>query len=119
MSKCDTEEPNTRGFGAYICTCPLGSTPAVLLPLAAMTSVPTKCRSPVSTLAVARSASVMAGKSFNVRWSSRRRMKVSSRPESLAPLESTKVRKPSPWPNSCRATLTRSIRPAGGLPSYP
>jgi hypothetical protein len=69
--KCETEEPGSTGFGAYISTCPNASAPARRMPLFATTAGPTQWRSSVSFADAARCASVIAGHSMPVLWSSR------------------------------------------------
>jgi hypothetical protein len=119
--KCDSEEPLSTGFGAYISTCPVaGSRPAVRMPLCETTAAPTQWRSPVSIAEVARCASDIADQSSPLLWSSRLRMKTSSWLLSREPVVgSTNVRKPSPCPSSCNTTDTKSIFPDGVLPSRP
>ena len=66
MLKCETEEPDSTGFGAYISTWPLASAPASRMALFATTLGPTQWRSPVSFAEAARCASVIAGQSIPV-----------------------------------------------------
>jgi hypothetical protein len=118
--KCETDEPDSMGFGAYISTCPLGAAPARRMPLFATTAAPTQCRSSVSVAEAARCTSVIADHIMPVLWSSRLSMNVSFRPLRRTPVEVlTKVWKPRPWPSSCSTTDTKSMRLADPFPSMP
>jgi hypothetical protein len=98
VSQCETDEPLSTGFGAYIFTCPVAaSRPLVRMPLFATTAAPVQWRSPVSVPDVKRCASVIAVHASPRLWSSRFRMYVSSVSSRRCPVvSSTKVRKPRP-----------------------
>jgi hypothetical protein len=71
--KCETDDPLSTGFGAYISTWPVAaSRPPLRMALLATTAAPVQCRLPVSFADAARCASVMADHAAgDPPWSSR------------------------------------------------
>src|SRR5689334_12113394 len=97
-SKCDTEDPTSSGFGAYISTRFEESAPATSNPgTAAVTCGPAHTRLPELIDEATRSAEVMSVQSFPVLSSRRYRSQTLGPPEKKSPVsESVKVRKPRP-----------------------
>ena len=113
MSKCETEDPGSTGFGANIFTrfeesAPLKSNPGTL----AVTCGPAHTRLPLLIDDATRSLEVMLSQSFPVLLSRRNLSQMLGNPGAVpanSPVSgSVKVKNPRPWANSCRRTATKS-----------